>query len=211
MNKQELRPGLEFELGGVKWEIFRKEVSYVECITSEAVSMQQFDAEGKNDFAAAGIREWLNKIFLRTLESHGAPKEVFKLFCVDLMADDGQRRYSGDLAVISLLTAHQYRRYREYILPITKAWWTATAQSPGNGKAMFVGTDGILRSYRTSEPLYIRPVCRLDIEKLRDYLEDQEQKEAEGEERRANAVDMMKHIAAAWDIQAEEVFGEEAE
>jgi hypothetical protein len=30
---------------------------------------------------------------------------------------------------------------------------------------------------------------------------------AEDQKKRAEAVDMMKHIAAAWDIDAEEVFG----
>jgi len=108
------------------------------------------------------------------------------------------------------LPAHQYRLYREYIPTIREAWWTATAQSPGNRSTMGVNADGVLYGYYVGAPLCVRPVCRLDAEKLRDYLEAKEQKKVQNEERRANAVDMMKHIAAAWDIQEEEVFGEEA-
>lgn len=37
--------------------------------------------------------------------------------------------------------------------------------------------------------------------------ENKQDFEQNAEDQRAKAVDMMKHIAAAWDIRAEEVFG----
>ena len=46
----------------------------------------------------------------------------------------------------------------------------------------------------------VRPLCVLKSEILKSYLNGDMRK-------RAEAVDMMKHIAAAWDIDAEEVFG----
>jgi hypothetical protein len=47
----------------------------------------------------------------------------------------------------------------------------------------------------------VRPLCVLKSEILKSYLDGDMKK-------RAEAVDMMKHIAAAWDVQPEEVFGE---
>lgn len=50
----------------------------------------------------------------------------------------------------------------------------------------------------------VRPLCNLKSEILVSYLNGEN---AEEQKKRAEAVDMMKHIAAAWDIDAEEVFG----
>ena len=50
----------------------------------------------------------------------------------------------------------------------------------------------------------VRPLCNLKSENLVSYLNGEN---AEEQKKRAEAVDMMKHIAAAWDIDAEEVFG----
>ena len=47
----------------------------------------------------------------------------------------------------------------------------------------------------------VRPLCVLKSEILKSYLDGDMKK-------RAEAVDMMKHIAAAWNIQPEEVFEE---
>ena len=50
----------------------------------------------------------------------------------------------------------------------------------------------------------VRPLCTLKSEILVSYLNGEN---AEEQKKRAEAGDMMKHIAAAWDIDAEEVFG----
>ena len=50
----------------------------------------------------------------------------------------------------------------------------------------------------------VRPLCNLKSEILVSYLNGEN---AAQQKQRAEAVDMMKHIAAAWDIDAEEVFG----
>ena len=50
----------------------------------------------------------------------------------------------------------------------------------------------------------VRPLCNLKSEILVSYLNGES---AAQQNQRAEAVDMMKHIAAAWDIDAEEVFG----
>ena len=50
----------------------------------------------------------------------------------------------------------------------------------------------------------VRPLCNLKSEILVSYLSGENAGE---QKKRAEAVDMMKHIAAAWGIDAEEVFG----
>ena len=50
----------------------------------------------------------------------------------------------------------------------------------------------------------VRPHSKHKSEILVSYLNGEN---AEEQKKRAEAVNMMKHIAAAWDIDAEEVFG----
>ena len=84
-------------------------------------------------------------------------------------------------------------------------WWTATPDSPINSFVRGVYSDGSLSSYVAFYGNYgVRPLCNLKSEILVSYLNGEN---AEEQKKRAEAVDMMKHIAAAWDIDAEEVFG----
>ena len=48
----------------------------------------------------------------------------------------------------------------------------------------------------------VRPLCVLQSEILKSYIDG-------GAKQRAEAVDMMKHIAAAWNVKPEEVFGKD--
>jgi hypothetical protein len=53
----------------------------------------------------------------------------------------------------------------------------------------------------------VRPLCNLKSEILVSYLNGDTVKRDAADDQREKAVDMMKHIAAAWDIDAEEIFG----
>ena len=84
-------------------------------------------------------------------------------------------------------------------------WWTATPDSPINSYVRYVYSDGTLNGNSAdSGGGGVRPLCNLKSEILVSYLNGEN---AEEQKKRAKAVDMMKHIAAAWDIDAEEVFG----
>ena len=81
-------------------------------------------------------------------------------------------------------------------------WWTATPDSPKNPYVRDVYSDGTLGSLSAWYGSWgVRPLCVLKSEILKSYLDGDMKK-------RAEAVDMMKHIAAAWNIQPEEVFEE---
>lgn len=131
----------------------------------------------------------------------GAPEAMFEYFNVDLTADDGLKNYGGDRVRVGLITCDEYRLLRGNIpeLPDTW-WWTATPDSPKNFYVRFVYSDGSL--YYGSAYIGnggVRPLCVLKSEILKSYLDGDMKK-------RAEAVDMMKHIAAAWNIKPEEVF-----
>ena len=79
------------------------------------------------------------------------------------------------------------------------------ADSPINNFVRYVNSDGSLCGNNAcSGDRGVRPLCNLKSEILVSYLNGEN---AEEQKKRAEAVDMMKHIAAAWDIDAEEVFG----
>ena len=203
-NKHGFTPKTEFTMGGIAWTIIQTGESWVKCIASECVEERAFDEKNKNDFAASSLRAYLNGEFLQKLTDAGAPEAMFKEFVSDLTADDGLKQYGTDSARIGLITCDEYRALRENIPPLPNDWWwTATPDSPINNFVRRVSTDGALDD---NNAYYghngVRPLCVLQSEILKSYLDG-------GAKQRAEAVDMMKHIAAAWNVKPEEIFGKD--
>ncbi len=199
--KTEVAVKSEFTLGGIAWTVIQTTEGWVKCIASEIVEERAFDAKNRNDFAISDIREYLNGEFLKRLIGAGAPEEVFEYFNIDLTADDGLKKYGGDCVRIGLITCEEYRLFRDHIPPVDGWWWTATADSPVNPYVRYVYSDGSLDSVSAYDgDGGVRPLCCLKSEILVSYLTG-------ANKQRAEAVDMMKHIAAAWNVQPDEVFG----
>lgn len=199
--KNQFRPKQEITVGGVKFTIIQTGEDWVKCIASECISYGAFDAKNRNNFAVSDIREFLNGEFLQKLIDAGAPEAMFEYFDVDLTADDGLKDYGGDRVRVGLITCDEYRLLRDNIpeLPDTW-WWTATSDSSKNNFVRNVYSDGTLNSNNASfGNIGVRPICVLKSKILKSYLDGDEKK-------RAEAVDMMKHIAAAWNIKPEEIF-----
>ena len=208
-NKHGFAPKQEIEIGGIAFTIIQTGVDWVKCIASKCVEERAFDEGNKNDFAASSLRHYLNGEFLQRLIKAGAPEEMFEYFSIDLTADDGLKKYGADRARVGLITCEEYRSLRDNIPPLSEEWWwTATPDSPINSYVRYVNTDGSLNSL---DAYYgyggVRPLCNLKSEILKSYLAGDCEKKGAPEDQREKAVDMMKHIAAAWDIDAEEVFG----
>lgn len=205
-NKHGFTPKQEFTMGGIAWTVIQTGESWVKCIASECVEERAFDEGNKNDFAASSLRAYLNGEFLRRLIKAGAPEGMFEEFTIDLTADDGLKNYGSDRVRIGLITCEEYRLLRDNIPPLPNDWWwTATPDSPINPFVRLVYSDGALSSnFACSGYRGVRPLCNLKSEILVSYLNGEQ---TEQQKQRAEAVDMMKHIAAAWDIDAEEVFG----
>ena len=202
-NKHGFAEKQEFTMGGIAWTIIQTGESWVKCIASECVEERAFDGRNTNDFAGSEIRAYLNGEFLQRLIGAGAPEEMFEYFNIDLTADDGLKSYGGDRVRIGLITCEEYRLFRQNIPELPESWWwTATADSPKNNFVRGVNSDGSLHYYYACGGSGgVRPLCNLKSEILKSYLEGDDRK-------RREAVDMMKHIAAAWNVKPEEVFGE---
>ena len=205
-NKHGFEPKQEFTMGGIAWTVIQTGADWVKCIASDCVEERAFDEENKNDFAASSLRAYLNGEFLRRLIKAGAPEEMFEYFNIDLTADDGLKNYGGDRVRIGLITCEEYRLLRGNIPALPdRWWWTATPDSPINSFVRYVYSVGSLNYFNAFNGIIgVRPLCNLKSEILVSYLNGEN---AEEQKKRAEAVDMMKHIAAAWDIDAEEVFG----
>ena len=199
--KNPFRPKQEITVGGVNFTIIQTGKDWVKVIASECISYGAFDMKDINDFAASDIREFLNGEFLQKMIGAGAPEAMFEHFNVDLTADDGLKNYDGDRIRVGLITCDEYRLLRGNFpeLPDTW-WWTATPDSPKNSYVRYVYSDGtMLFNSACDGHGGVRPLCVLKSEILKSYLDGDMKK-------RAEAVDMMKHIAAAWNIKPEEVF-----
>ena len=201
-NKHGFEAKQEITIGGIAFTIIQTEAEWVKVIASSTIEDRAFDKNNKNDFAASSLRAYLNGKFLKKLIEAGAPEEMFEEFEIDLTADDGLKQYGKDRARVGLITCDEYRALRENIPPLPDTlWWTATTDSPVNSYVRNVHTDGTL-SYSSACRWNrgVRPLCVLKSEILVSYLGGDAKK-------RRDAVDMMKHIAAAWNVQPDEVFG----
>ena len=199
-NKHGFMPTEKIEIGGINFTIIQTAENWVKCIASECIGNGAFDTKNRNDFAASDIREFLNGEFLQKLIDAGAPEAMFEYFNIDLTADDGLKDYGGDRVRVGLITCDEYRLLRGNIPELPDTWWTATSDSTKNNFVRNVYSDGTLNSNNASfGDRSVRPICVLKSEILKSYLDGDTRK-------RAEAIDMMKHIAAAWNIKPEEVF-----
>lgn len=204
-NKHGFKPKQEFTMGGIAWTVIQTGADWVKCIASDCVEKRAFDEEDNNDFATSSLRTYLDVEFLRRLIKAGAPEEMFEYFNIDLTADDGLKNYYGAYVRIGLITCEEYRILRGNIPALPGQWWTATPNSPINSFVRIVLSNGSLRSISAYRCDYgVRPLCNLKSEILVSYLNGET---TEKQKKRIEAIDMMKHIAAEWDIDAKEVFG----
>lgn len=199
-NKHGFMPKQEIKIGGINFTIIQTAKNWVKCIASECIGELAFDTKNRNNFATSDIREFLNGEFLQKLIGAGAPETMFEYFNVDLTGDDGLKDYGGDRVRVGLITHDEYRLLRGNIPELSDSWWTATPDSPKNSFVRHVYSDGTLDINIAYYGDYgVRPLCVLKSEILKSYLDGDMKK-------RAEAVDMMKHIAATWSIKSEEVF-----
>lgn len=205
-NKHGFMPTEKIEIGGIEFTIIQTAESWVKCIASECIGECAFDTKNRNNFATSNIREFLNGEFLQKLIEAGAPEEMFEYFNVDLTDDDGLKDYGGDRVRVGLITCDEYRLLRGNIPGLTGTWWwTATPDSSKNNFVRNVYSDGTLNSNNASfGNIGVRPICVLKSEILKSYLDGDMKK-------RAEVIDMMRHIAAEWNIKLEEVFIPEIE
>lgn len=211
-----LGAGSIFNYGGIRWILLEHARNAALCLAADLLPDEKpFDAEGNNDWAGSSLRAYLNGDFMKELVAAGADADAFVEMVVDLTSDDGLDDYGTDRCKIALISDAQYRRFRKIIHNADNWWWTitpfSTAKNGYSRNARNVDTSGALdNSSARNGDNGVRPLCNLksSIMVSFDPEEATNNTESEGHDEqhhRAEALDMMRHIIAAWDVKPEEM------
>lgn len=142
----DVKAGKTVKVAGFNWVV----LDHIEgkgtfCLMENILEERAFhneDKEGCNNWENSSLREYLNSEFIvRLLDRNLALMEV------DLTSDDGMKDYGKTTDYIALLTADQYRKYREFIPNADDWWWLATpwtCNSADSNRVRNVGTGGTL-------------------------------------------------------------------
>ena len=145
-------------LDGVKTDAADGETTAV--ILKEFVKRMEFGKH--NNYAKSDVRKYLNSDFLKELEKEVGANNIYE-HKVDLIANDGLKDYGSVRDKVSLITAENYRRYREFLPNYGDWWWTATPYScESNGytsNVCYVYDDGALSRNGCGYSRGVRPFC----------------------------------------------------
>ena len=150
------------EVAGIKWRILDKTEQGYLAITEKSIGDKVFDYDS-NDWRKSSLREYLNGDFRKKLEDAGVKLVEFER---DLISLDGQTEYGTCRDFVSLLTPHEYQKYRKN-LPNKDYWWWMIApwSTPCNGYKYYttvVAPSGNFCSIRCNDNCGVRPVCIFD-------------------------------------------------
>lgn len=141
--------GKTFKVGEFEFIVLEQLSVRTLCILKNTLpSRMKFDCN-TNNWGESSIRKYLNSEFLKNLEAVVGADNILPN-CVDLTTDDGLKDYGSTTDKISLLTADDYRDYREALgEPLDSWWWTLTAWSVSENTSCVRAVDirGLLRYY----------------------------------------------------------------
>lgn len=212
-----LGAGSIFTYGGIRWLVLEQSGAAALSLAVDLLpDKMPFDKEDRNDWAVSTLREYLNGEFLKQLVEDGADAGAFTEMVVDLTSDDGLDDYGTDRCKIALISDAQYRRFRRIIPKVNNWWWTitpfSTEKSGYSRYARVVNSSGALDN---SSARYgntgARPLCNLKHSAMVSFDPEEATNHCGNErsdaEKRAEALDMMRHIVTAWDFKPEELAG----
>lgn len=212
-----LGAGSIFTYGGIRWIVLEQSGAAALSLAVDLLpDTMPFDEEDRNDWAVSSLRGYLNGEFLKQLVEAGADADAFTEMVVDLTSDDGLDDYGTDRCKIALISDAQYRRFRRIIPNADNWWWTITPFSTkNNGYSRYargVGSSGALSSDSARRGHSgVRPLCNLKSSITVSFEPDEATNHCENErsdaDKRADALDMLRHIVAAWDFKPEELAG----
>ena len=132
-------------------------------VTHDNIKNIAFGADG--DYRTSIVRAFCNGEFYDKLAKAVGEKNIIK-HTVDLTADNGTGTDVTCEDFVSILTADNYRRYRKFLPPTGKSFWTATrvdVDNPDYARGVrCVGSDGILRWNGCLCDYGVRPFCVLN-------------------------------------------------
>lgn len=169
----DLKIGEKFNFKGFEWVVldehdFNGEKA-VTAIMTKVWDTAPFDEDNRNDWRTSSIRKKLQEELLPELG-----EENLITRSVDLMADNGDRRYGRCDDKIWLLSCDDFRKYRETIMENCDFeddwWWTLTPwyiNDVGNGLYVRIITlSGGIYSGHANGSYGVAPACVFHLASL---------------------------------------------
>lgn len=125
MCEHQLKAGDKFSFAGIEWicldpDYLEKGEEGVFAISAEVIDEGPFSRSGSADYRNSDIRSLMNRIADRI----GRDKLI--THTVDLIADNGDKRFGTIEDDVFILSVDEYRKYRDYV-PLYNEWmWTCT-------------------------------------------------------------------------------------
>lgn len=161
--------GEKFKFKGYEWVALEVNEDNVVAIMTKAWGTAAFDEDNRNDWKTSSARKSLQEELLPVLG-----EENLITRSVDLVADNGDRRYGRSEDKIWLLSCDDYRKYRETILANCDFeddwWWTLTPwyiDDVGNGyNVRLVYSAGSIGNYHAGNSHGVAPACVFHLASL---------------------------------------------
>lgn len=159
----DFKPGETVTLGKREYIILGHGEETTAVVTKDIAKEMEF---GKSwDYSKSYVRDYCNGDFYKEL-AEVVGKENIVPRRVNLTCDDGSNKGVTCKDNVSILTAENYRRYREYLPALGKPSWTATGvTSLAKNYARdvcYVGSNGVLSWNGCGGARGVRPFCILN-------------------------------------------------
>lgn len=161
--------GEKLRFKGYEWVALEVNEDNVVTIMTKAWDTAEFDENNRNDWKNSSIRKRLQEELLPVLG-----EENLITRSVDLVADNGDRRYGRCDDKIWLLSRDDYRKYRETILANCDFqddwWWTLTPwyiNDVGGGYFVcLINPSGGVNSNYVGTSFGVAPACVINLASL---------------------------------------------
>lgn len=119
----DVKTGETVKLGEREYIVLGHGAETTAVITKDIVKNMEFGKTG--DYSKSYVREFCNGDFYKEL-AKAVGKSNIVPHRVNLTCDDGSNKGATCKDNVSIITAENYRRYREYLPALGKSSWTAT-------------------------------------------------------------------------------------
>lgn len=157
-------PGSVVKLGDREYIVLGHGSETTAVITKDFAKEMIFGDSG--DYATSDVRKFCNGEFMNKLAAAVGLDNIIT-HTISLVANDGTGKGKTCKDKVSILTAENYRRYREFLTGYGKWWWTATIvsndDSIGYSRGVcYVNSRGIIGWSDCGCCYGVRPFCILN-------------------------------------------------
>ena len=159
----DVKPGDTVTIGKYEYVVLGHGAETTVVITKDIIKNMEFGKTG--DYSKSYVREFCNGDFYKEL-AKAVGKSNIVPHKVNLTCDDGSNKGATCNDNVSIITAENYRRYREYFPTLGKPFWTATGVTTLDKdyahNACYANSYGILSWDDCDYTIGVRPFCILN-------------------------------------------------